>query len=244
MSKMYWQANPANKSVFELFSSKEVAAKFAFLDKNHGIGKIFDAASGKEHFRLFKMVENSLSDTMEVFNAESKFKIASIDIGLTRNGEITFADKKIYAWTHPSWTSFDRVWQTEAGEDVLTFAFDNKRIAENFVAVKFSENAKEIAQISLLLLLGWALLLREKVVDGTKLFAEGNPQEFLAEDKINEVFGANLTAKSFAAPAVLAGGVIASESSDGSLIDAEDVAEVGVDVGIDVGLDLLDWFLN
>ena len=236
---MFWQANPAEKSVFRLSLKDTILAEFAFINKEYGIGKITESAVKSNQVFVFKAQESANFKDFKIYNAETKQPLAEIKFDASRNGKIELSDSKSFVWEQTAWTSFDRAWKNADGENLATFELNNPKIAENFVALKMSENAAKIGQIFLLILLGWALIVKEKGANGTTLLAEGNPQEFLAEDKIKQIFGIDLTtekiSKLFIAPVVLASAAVI-ESSE-SLIDAEDVAEVG----IDVLFSFLDW---
>ncbi len=236
---MFWQANPAEKSVFRLSLNDTIMAEFAFINKEYGIGKITDAAVKSNRIFVFKTQESATFKDVKIYIAETKQPLAEIKLDASRNGKIELSDSESFIWEQTAWTSFDRAWKNADGEDLVVFELNNSKIAENFVALKMSENAGKVGQIFLLILLGWVLIMKEKGADGTTILAEGNPQKFLAQDKIKQIFGIDLTtekiSKLFIAPVVLASAAVI-ESSE-SLIDAEDVAEVG----IDVLFSFLDW---
>lgn len=237
---MYWQANLSETSVYQLLLNDARLAEFAFINSENGIGKITDAALKKEQIWVFKAEKSNNSEVFKIYDAQTKSQFANIKLDASGNGEVVLQNDKKLIWTQISWTSFDRAWTDSDGENLVIYELNNPRIAENFVSLKLAPNAKKEEQIFLIILLGWALILREKCKIGAKILAEGNPQEFLAESKIKGIFGVDLKAADyhtkFVAPvAVVASGETASSSE--SLIDAEDV----VDVGIDAVFSLLDW---
>lgn len=240
MSKMFWQANPSEKSVFRLFSGETKFAEFAFINKENGIGKITDAVMKKEQIWVFKTEESKNFDIFKIYDAQTKAQFANIKLDPSRNGEVTLPNQEKFGWAQTSWTSFDRAWMNAEGENSVVYELNNSQIAENFVGLKFAENTKTNGQIFLLIMLGWALIVKEKCRNGVSIFAEGNPQEFLDEGKIKEIFGIDLKAadfdKQFIAPIVTVGAAETGSSGE-SLIDAEDV----VDVGIDAVFSLFDW---
>lgn len=236
---MFWQANPAEKSIFRLSLRDTILAEFAFINKEYGIGKINESAAKSNQIFVFKAQESTNFKDFKIYNAETKKPLAEIKLDASRNGKIELSSEENFVWEQTAWTSFDRAWKNADGENIVTFELDNRQVIENFVSLKMSQDAGKIGQIFLLILLGWSLIIKEKALNSTTLFADGNPQEFLAEDKIKQIFGIDLTAekisKFFIAPVVLASaGVV--ESSE-SLIDAADVAEVG----LDVVFSLFDW---
>lgn len=239
MNKMFWQANSAEKSLFRLFLGQTKLAEFAFINKEIGIGKITDAALKQAQIWIFKSDESKSYRTLKVFDAETKKVFAQINLDVSKNGKLRFADEKTYEWSQIAWTSFDRVWKDESDENLAIFELNNPKIIENFVGIKLSPTAGGNPNIYLLMILGWALIVSEKNQNGVKLLAEGNPQEFLSEDRIKETFGIDFSAKDFnkeiVATAALA--TVATVDSIGSGVDLESAIDV-----LDVGLDIFDLF--
>lgn len=234
MSKMFWQANSEEKSLFRLFFANAKMAEFAFIDQKYAIGKITDTALREEQIWVFSLIPSGL----EIFNAKNNEKFGSVELDASRNGEVKFSDETVFSWTQIAWTSFDRVWKDDSDENLIVFELNDKKAAENFVGLKLSPKASINKHIFLLILLGWALIVQDKSKMGANLLAEGNPQKFLAEEKIKEIFGIEFSAENFskqiaAATAVVGTVAVASESS----IGLEEVAEA-----VEIGFDLLDWF--
>lgn len=237
---MYWQANLSERSVYQLLINDTRLAYIAFINRENGIGKITDAAVKKEHIWVFKTEKLNNSEVFKIYDAQTKAQFANIKLDASSNGEIALPNDKKMGWAQTSWTSFDRAWTDSGGEPLVVYELNNPRIAENFVGLKLAQNAKDETQIFLLILLGWALILKEKCKMGVKILAEGNPQEFLAESKIKEIFGIDLKVADFNTKFVAPVAATAASENTGSsesLIDAEDV----VDVGIDAVFSLLDW---
>jgi hypothetical protein len=235
MSKMFWQANPSEKGVYSLFLRDAVLAEFASVNQKFGIGKITEAAVKHNEVYVFKWQDSAIL----IYNAETGQPVAEIKLDVSRNGKIEFSSAEKYVWEQTAWTSFDRAWKNADGENPAVFELNNRQIAENFVSLKMSENAGKVGRIFLLILLGWALIVKEKARNGASLLAEGNPQEFLAEDKIKEIFGIDFKAENFNRDFVAATAMasVAAVDTSNSGLDLEDAADA-----VGVGFDLLDWF--
>lgn len=236
---MFWQANSAEQSLFRLFSGQTKLAEFAYISKEIGIGKITDAAIKQAQILIFKTDESKSFRTIKVFDPETKKVIAEIELDVSKNGKLRFADEKNYEWSQISWTSFDRIWKNESADNFAVFELNNPTITENFVGIKISPKAGADPNIYFLMILGWALIVKEKSQNGVKLLAEGNPQEFLSEDKIKNTFGIDFSAKDFNKQIVAAAALtsVAVVDSSNSGIDMESAIDV-----IDVGLDIFDLF--
>lgn len=235
MNRMFWQANSAEKSLFQLFLGQTKLAEFAFINKEIGIGKITDAVMKQTQIWVFKTDESKSFRTMKVFDGETKKAIAEIDMDVSKNGKLRFADEKTYEWSQMAWTSFDRVWKDESEENLAIFELNNPKIVENFVGITLSPEAGGNPNVYLLIMLGWALIIKDKNQNGVKLLAEGNPQEFLSEDKIKETFRIDFSAKDFnkeivAAATLNSVGAVESTSSGVDLESAIDIVDFGIDI--------------
>lgn len=222
MNKMYWQADSEEKSLFRLFFGSEKIADFAFINENYGIGKVTDAAR-KTQVWIIKADE----ETSEIFNVEGSEKTALLKFDASGNGEVRFSDKATFKWTQFAETSSVRVWKDNPDENLAVFELDKSKNTENFVELKLSPQALENKHTYLLILLGWALIVTDKRNKGIETLANGNPQKFLAEDKIKDIFSIKFSCEEFskqiAVIAALAGtNAVASDSS----IGAEEIADV------------------
>jgi len=196
-SETFWQAKQNFKGVFELVTCDEVAAQLAWVDKENAIGRFFCTIQNCEQLLFFKTEEHTFSDTVKVLSPETQEEISSITIGMSRNGDIEFSSGLKSHWTRAGFTSFDRVWQNDKGENLLTYFLDEAETAENYVVVKADENALQTAEFTSLMLLGWALIVKEKRADDVKLLASGNPQDFADKSSLKEAFTVKLSKPNF-----------------------------------------------
>ncbi|GEM_PF-6159142 len=197
-SETFWQAKQKFKGVFELLTGGKEAAQFAWVDKENAIGRIFCTTQNCEQVLFFKTEEHTFSDTVKVINPETQEEISSINVGgISRNGDMEFSSGLKMSWTHAGFTSFDRVWQNAKGENLLTYSLDESEKAEKIVAIKAGENVLQTSEFALLVLLGWALIVKEKRADEVALLAGGNPQDFADKSSLKEVFTVKLSKPDF-----------------------------------------------
>lgn len=235
--ELYWKAAPDLKGIYELSDDETVVARFASVNEAKSVGAIDD--SDKQTFFLFEIEDGIFSPAVKIIDPRSKEELGRISLGIMRNGDFETKSGAKLDWTHPSWSSSDRVWLNSGGERLLTFALDDSEKAETSVTLRIEERSAEISEKWLLILLGWALIVREKTEQGTKKLANGNPQEFSDKEMFAKAISLELAVEEAKAETTETPLKSVSNKDKPEKLDTETLGETVVDGVIEYGFDFL-----
>ncbi len=235
--ELNWKAAQDLKGIYELRTVETVVAQFASVNETKSVGSILN--SDKQEFWLFEIEEALFSPAVKIINPKTKEELGKISLGMLRNGDVELKNGAKFSWTHSSWSSSDRIWLDSGGEKLLTFELDETEKAETSVGLRIEEKCATVGEKWLLIVLGWALIVREKNEAGTKKLASGNPQEF--SDKETFATALNIEIPIAQTQAETSKTVLKSESTKNKpeKLDTETLAETVVDDFVEYGFDFI-----
>ena len=235
--ELNWKAAADLKGIYELRTVDTVVARIASINETKIVGSVEN--SNVPEIWLFEIEEALFSPTVKIINPKTKVEIGKISLGMLRNGEIEIGIGAKYKWTHPGWSSSDRVLNGSDGEKLLTFELDDSEKAEISVGLKIEEKCLSLGDKWLLIILGWALIVREKNEAGTKKLASGNPQEF--SDKVTFAKALNIEIPIKQSNVEINEIVQKSESGKNKpeKLDTETLGETVVDGFVEYGFDFI-----
>ncbi len=235
--ELNWKAAADLKGIYELRTVDAVVARLASVSETKIVGSLEN--SDKKKIWLFEIEEALFSPAVKIINPKTKEELGKISLGMLRNGDVEITNGPKFSWTHPGWSSSDRVWLDSGGEKLLTFGLDDSEKAETSVEIKIEEKCSSVKEQWLLIILGWALIVREKNEAGTKKLASGNPQEY--SDKETFAKALNIEIPIEQTQTEIEKTVLKSDSgkNESEKLDTETLGETVVDGVIEYGFDII-----